>query len=65
MTKSTSCFFENTFTPFRRSLIVDADSFTGSAEVGGYFLKYASESNLKPVALEMGGKSPIYSFRGC
>jgi aldehyde dehydrogenase (NAD+)/gamma-glutamyl-gamma-aminobutyraldehyde dehydrogenase len=28
-------------------------------EVGGYFLKYSSESNLKPVALEMGGKSPF------
>ena len=38
---------------------VDAVSFTGSTEVGGYFLKYASESNLKPVALEMGGKSPF------
>ena len=31
---------------------VDAVSFTGSTEVGGYFLKYSSESNLKPVALE-------------
>jgi aldehyde dehydrogenase (NAD+)/gamma-glutamyl-gamma-aminobutyraldehyde dehydrogenase len=38
---------------------VDAVSFTGSTEVGGYFLKYSSESNLKPVALEMGGKSPF------
>ena len=38
---------------------VDAVSFTGSTEVGGYFLKYASESNLKPVELEMGGKSPF------
>ena len=38
---------------------VDAVSFTGSTEVGGYFLKYSSESNLKPVALEMGGESPF------
>ena len=38
---------------------VDAVSFTASTEVGGYFLKYSSESNLKPVALEMGGKSPF------
>ena len=26
---------------------VDAVSFTGSTEVGGYFLKYSSESNLR------------------
>src|SRR5262245_40433549 len=38
---------------------IDVVSFTGSTEVGGYFLKYASESNLKPVGLEMGGKSPM------
>ncbi len=38
---------------------IDAVSFTGSTEVGAFFLKYASESNLKPVGLEMGGKSPM------
>ncbi|RFB79343.1 aldehyde dehydrogenase [Methylovirgula sp. 4M-Z18] len=38
---------------------IDVVSFTGSTEVGAYFLKYASESNLKPVGLEMGGKSPM------
>jgi acyl-CoA reductase-like NAD-dependent aldehyde dehydrogenase len=38
---------------------IDVVSFTGSTEVGGYFLRYASESNLKPVGLEMGGKSPL------
>jgi aldehyde dehydrogenase (NAD+)/gamma-glutamyl-gamma-aminobutyraldehyde dehydrogenase len=38
---------------------IDVVSFTGSTEVGGYFLKYAAESNLKPVGLEMGGKSPF------
>ena len=38
---------------------VDAVSFTGSTEVGGYFMKYSGESNLKAVGLEMGGKSPF------
>jgi acyl-CoA reductase-like NAD-dependent aldehyde dehydrogenase len=38
---------------------IDVVSFTGSNEVGAYFLKYSSESNLKPVGLEMGGKSPF------
>lgn len=38
---------------------VDAVSFTGSSEVGALFLRYASDSNLKRVALEMGGKSPM------
>ena len=37
---------------------VDCLSFTGSTEVGRYFLKYAAESNLKKVILELGGKSP-------
>ncbi|MFC3051840.1 aldehyde dehydrogenase [Kordiimonas pumila] len=38
---------------------IDVVSFTGSTEVGRYFLKYSSESNLKPIGLEMGGKSPF------
>ena len=37
---------------------VDCVSFTGSGEVGRYFLKYAAESNLKRIILECGGKSP-------
>ena len=37
---------------------VDMVSFTGSTEVGRYFLGYAAESNLKRVVLECGGKSP-------
>jgi gamma-glutamyl-gamma-aminobutyraldehyde dehydrogenase len=41
---------------------VDVISFTGSTEVGRMFLKYAAESNLKQVALEMGGKSPQIVF---
>lgn len=38
---------------------IDIVSFTGSTEVGGYFLRYAGESNLKSIGLEMGGKSPF------
>ena len=37
---------------------VDCIAFTGSAEVGKYFLKYAGESNMKRVSLECGGKTP-------
>ena len=33
-------------------------TFTGSTETGRQFLHYSAESNLKEVALEMGGKSP-------
>ena len=38
---------------------IDVVSFTGSTEVGGYFMRYSGESNLKVVGLEMGGKSPF------
>jgi aldehyde dehydrogenase (NAD+)/gamma-glutamyl-gamma-aminobutyraldehyde dehydrogenase len=38
---------------------VDVISFTGSTEVGRLFMKYSGESNLKGIALEMGGKSPF------
>jgi gamma-glutamyl-gamma-aminobutyraldehyde dehydrogenase len=41
-----------------RHMGVDALSFTGSTEVGRMFLRYASESNLKQIVLECGGKSP-------
>jgi gamma-glutamyl-gamma-aminobutyraldehyde dehydrogenase len=37
---------------------VDMVSFTGSTEVGRMFLRYSSESNLKEIVLECGGKSP-------
>lgn len=37
---------------------VNMVSFTGSTEVGRYFLMYAAESNLKRIVLECGGKSP-------
>lgn len=38
---------------------IDVVSFTGSTETGALFLRYAGESNLKSVALELGGKSPL------
>jgi acyl-CoA reductase-like NAD-dependent aldehyde dehydrogenase len=41
-----------------RHMDVDAIAFTGSAEVGKYFLKYSGESNMKRVGLECGGKTP-------
>jgi len=37
---------------------VDMAAFTGSTEVGRYFLKYSADSNLKRIILECGGKSP-------
>lgn len=36
---------------------VDMVSFTGSGEVGREFLKYSAESNLKKIALELGGRA--------
>jgi 4-(gamma-glutamylamino)butanal dehydrogenase len=44
--------------PIGRHMDIDAVSFTGSTETGRRFLKYAAESNLKEVTLEMGGKNP-------
>ena len=37
---------------------VDLITFTGSNEVGRYFLEYSAQSNLKKVVLELGGKAP-------
>ncbi|MFT0533787.1 aldehyde dehydrogenase [Castellaniella hirudinis] len=45
-----------------RHMDVDIVSFTGSTEVGRYFLKYSAESNLKEIVLECGGKSPQVIF---
>ena len=41
-----------------RHMGVDKLAFTGSGEVGRYFLQYSAESNAKAVSLELGGKSP-------
>jgi hypothetical protein len=37
-------------------------SFTGSTEVGREIMVSAARSNLKPVSLELGGKSPLLIF---
>lgn len=48
--------------PLGRHMDVDMVSFTGSTEVGRYFLKYSADSNLKEIVLECGGKSPQVIF---
>jgi acyl-CoA reductase-like NAD-dependent aldehyde dehydrogenase len=45
-----------------RHMDVDMVAFTGSTQVGKYFLRYAGESNMKHVSLETGGKSPNIVF---
>jgi len=45
-----------------RHMDVDLVAFTGSTEVGKYFLKYSGESNMKHISLECGGKSPNIVF---
>lgn len=44
---------------------VDALAFTGSTEVGKYFLQYSAQSNMKQVSLECGGKSPHIILADC
>lgn len=44
---------------------VDAITFTGSTAIGKQFMAYASQSNLKRVALECGGKSPNIVLADC
>jgi gamma-glutamyl-gamma-aminobutyraldehyde dehydrogenase len=44
--------------PLGRHMDVDMVSFTGSTLTGRRFLNYSSESNLKEIVLEMGGKNP-------
>jgi gamma-glutamyl-gamma-aminobutyraldehyde dehydrogenase len=41
---------------------IDVLTFTGSTQVGKYFMKYSGESNMKQVWLECGGKSPNLVF---
>lgn len=45
-----------------RHMDVDLIAFTGSGEVGRKLMTYSGESNLKRVALELGGKSPQIVF---
>jgi gamma-glutamyl-gamma-aminobutyraldehyde dehydrogenase len=44
--------------PLGRHMDVTMVSFTGSTDTGRLFLKYAAESNLKRIVLELGGKNP-------
>ncbi|WP_374315780.1 aldehyde dehydrogenase [Aquabacterium sp.] len=44
---------------------VDCLVFTGSTEVGKYFMSYSAQSNLKQVWLECGGKSSNLVFADC
>ena len=48
-----------------RHMDVNKLAFTGSTEVGKYFLKYSAESNGKAVSLELGGKSPHLVLDDC
>src|SRR6516162_8963179 len=48
-----------------RHMDVDCVTFTGSAEVGKFFLRYAGESNMKRVSLECGGKTPNIIMADC
>ena len=48
-----------------RHMDVDCVAFTGSAEVGKFFLRYAGESNMKRVSLECGGKTPNIIMADC
>jgi len=45
-----------------RHMDVDKVAFTGSTDVGHLIMEAAAKSNLKPVTLELGGKSPNIIF---
>nr|WP_316656671.1 aldehyde dehydrogenase [uncultured Gellertiella sp.] len=53
---------EETGKPLALHPDVDMIAFTGSTEVGKLIMGYAAQSNLKRVALELGGKSPLVVF---
>lgn len=44
---------------------IDCLTFTGSTPTGRKLLAYSAESNMKPVWLELGGKSPNLIFADC
>ncbi len=48
--------------PLALHMDVDMIAFTGSTEVGRLIMGYAAQSNIKRVALELGGKSPLVVF---
>ncbi|SIR39141.1 gamma-glutamyl-gamma-aminobutyraldehyde dehydrogenase/4-guanidinobutyraldehyde dehydrogenase / NAD-dependent aldehyde dehydrogenase [Rhizobium sp. RU20A] len=53
---------EETGKPLALHMDVDMIAFTGSTEVGKLIMGYAAQSNIKRVALELGGKSPLVVF---
>ncbi|MFK8399898.1 aldehyde dehydrogenase [Pseudomonas sp. BGr12] len=55
-------FGETVGAPMGLHMDVDCLAFTGSTEVGKYFLGYSAQSNMKQVWLECGGKSPNIVF---
>lgn len=55
-------FGEETGKPLASHMDVDMIAFTGSTEVGKLIMTYAAQSNVKRVALELGGKSPLVVF---
>ena len=55
-------FGEEAGEPLGRHMDVDMIAFTGSTEVGKFFLRYSAESNMKHVSLECGGKTPNIVF---
>ena len=55
-------FGEEIGKPLALHMDVDMVAFTGSTEVGKLIMGYAAQSNLKRVALELGGKSPLVVF---
>ncbi|MEZ2129923.1 MULTISPECIES: aldehyde dehydrogenase [unclassified Sinorhizobium] len=48
--------------PLALHMDVDMIAFTGSTQVGKLIMGYAAQSNVKRVALELGGKSPLVVF---
>ncbi|MEB2847672.1 aldehyde dehydrogenase [Endobacterium cereale] len=48
--------------PLALHMDVDMIAFTGSTAVGKLIMEYAAQSNIKRVALELGGKSPLVVF---
>ncbi|MBB3976827.1 gamma-glutamyl-gamma-aminobutyraldehyde dehydrogenase [Rhizobium azooxidifex] len=53
---------QDTGRPLALHMDVDMIAFTGSTEVGKLIMGYAAQSNVKRVALELGGKSPLVVF---
>ncbi|KAG8384807.1 hypothetical protein BUALT_Bualt04G0156800 [Buddleja alternifolia] len=49
--------------PLASHIDVDKLAFTGSTDTGKAVVKLAAKSNLKPVTLELGGKSPFIVFQ--